>query len=373
MTRTSCIFANVLGLALTMTACGTTNSNTAQKKTITRTTSIQSIFTPNDLETTVNSLVTEINKATPASMQLNVILKLADSYFEPVIIGANRAMGELQVTGGTSFPSGFVADVTNDEPSMVYADITQGARGIGIAPFGIDSVPVNAAVADGIPVVTIDSDIADSNRDLYIGTTNGAAGATAGNTLKGFLPVGPGTVVILGQGETSWLDGYNRTNGAKTVLEDAGYTVTVVTVSWGAGGEMDRTTLGDLLTTSDPPVVGMMGMFSNAYECAQAAEAAGKTGDTIAIVAFDFDPTTVTYMKSGLIKATHAQRQYYMGYLTPYVLYGMNVLGKDKTKQILGAQMVDQYNFDTGLDVVQANQLDLYSGFLDQLGIGATN
>jgi ribose transport system substrate-binding protein len=77
-------------------------------------------------------------------------------------------------------------------------------------------------------------------------------------------------------------------------------------------------------------------------------------------------------MDAGMIKATHAQRQYYMGYLTPYLLYGMNVLGKDKVKDILGSHMVDEHRFNSGLDVVGANQLDDYYSFLDNLGIGGS-
>jgi len=373
MTRTIGIFTSVLGLALTITACG--SNDTAQKKTITRTASVQSVFTPVDLENTVNSMVAAINAATPTSMQLDVILKQVSTYFAPVVIGSNRAIHELQVTGGTTAPGDTDGDAaTADQISMVNDDVVQGAKGIGLAPFREDVVPsINAAVAAGIPVVTIDSDQSDSTRDLYIGTQNGAAGTTAGNTLKGFLPAAPGTVVLLGQGDNSWPDGFNRTNGAKDVLVAAGYTVTVVTANWTDSGVTDLATLGGLFTTADPPIVGMAGMFSNAFECAQAAEAAGKTADTIAIVAFDFDPLTVSYMQTGLIKATHAQRQYYMGYLTPYVLYGMNVLGKDKTKQILQPQMIDQYQFNTGLDVVKADQTDAYSAFLDQLKLGSSN
>lgn len=375
MKKTIGIFASMVGLALTMTACGNSDSNAAQKKTIKRTASVQSVFTPTELETTVNSMVAEINKATPTSMQLNVILKQVSTYFQPMVIGANRAMSELEVTGGTNAPGESDGDAaTIDQISMMNDDIAQGAKGIGLAPFRSDLVPtINAAVAAGIPVVTIDSDQSDTTRDLYIGTMNGAAGTTAGTTLKGFLPPAPGTVVILGQGENTWPDGYNRTMGAKTVLETAGYTVAVVTANWSDDGVTDAKTMGDLLASSDPPVVGMMGMFSNAFECADAAILAGKTADTIAIVAFDFDPKTTAHMQTGMIKATHAQRQYYMGYLTPYVLYGMNVLGKEKTKSILGAQMIGTDQFNTGLDVVPASQMDAYSAFLDQLGIGSSN
>ena len=98
----------------------------------------------------------------------------------------------------------------------------------------------------------------------------------------------------------------------------------------------------------------MLGMFSNAYRCAKAAELAGKTATDIAIVAFDFDPKTLNYMQTGFIRATHAQRQYYMGYIVPYLLYGINALGMEKTKEIMHPHMVDGARIDSGLDVVPA-------------------
>jgi ribose transport system substrate-binding protein len=367
------LLVTLLGFGFAAAACSSNDSSA--KKTITRTQNAPSVFTPTALEATVNNMVAAINQANPDRVQLNVIFKEQSSYFTPMIVGANRAIGELGATGSATAPG--TADIdaqTADEIQMINDDMGQGSKGIGIAPMGEPVVPaINAAVAAGLPVVTIDSDQADSNRDLYIGTINAPAGTTAGNTLLKYLTTGSGTVIVLGQTTTDWPDGYNRTMSAVNVLQTAGYTPSVLKAKWDDNGATDLASMANIFATAAPPVVGLMGMFSDAYECAQAAEAAGKTGNDVAIVAFDFDARTVSYMKSGLIKATHAQRQYYMGYLTPYVLYGMRLLGKDKTKAILAPQMVDQYSFDTGLDIVDASQLDQYSQFLDSLGVGSNN
>jgi len=142
-------------------------------------------------------------------------------------------------------------------------------------------------------------------------------------------------------------------------------------LTWDSDGEQkDVDYMADALQTLDPPVVGMLSMFSPTYRCARAVEAAEMTGDDVTVVGFDFEPETLSYMQSGFIKATHAQRQYYFGYMVPYVLYSMKVLGASKTMDILGSQMVDESRFNAGIDVVKADQVDDYNAFLDSLGIG---
>ncbi|MGK4006984.1 substrate-binding domain-containing protein [Sorangium sp. So ce1036] len=202
---------------------------------------------------------------------------------------------------------------------------------------------------------------------MYVGTLNHAAGATGGETLVRMLPPGPGTVVIHGSLDPTWADGLRRTQGAQGAIERAGYEVVVRSADWSHEGEAnDVAWMKDLIETADPPVVGMIGLFNVAYRCAMAAEAAGERD--LPVVAFDFDPKTVDYMREGLIRATHVQRQYYEGYLVPYILYGIKTIGLDATRQILAPQMVDGERFNLGLDVVPADKVDAYNDFLASIG-----
>jgi ribose transport system substrate-binding protein len=155
--------------------------------------------------------------------------------------------------------------------------------------------------------------------------------------------------------------------GAQGVLEAAGYTPLVRQVTWlyeRASEDIDW--MKAQIETAEPPVVGMIGLFNVSYWCAMAAEAANRPD--LPVVAFDFSPSTVDYMRKGLIKATHAQRQYYEGYLVPYILYGIKTIGLDATKAILAPQLVDGSLFNLGLDVVPGDKVDDYNAFLDLIG-----
>ena len=365
----------IIGLALGATACSGADDATGAKKPVNRGPAVASEFQPKDLEKTVDTLVKEIGETAPVELQVAVVLKQLNTYFQPMKIGANRANAELQLTGQVSAPQSSAGqEAVDEENDIMTSALASGANALAVAPFEIGNLPpIDAAADSNVPVVTIDSDLATSKRDLYIGTLNSEAGKTAGTTLTSLITANSGTVILLGHDDVGWPDGFDRTNGAKDVLEAAGFTVLVRRTDWSETGEAsDVEFLTAAINDADPPVVGMMGMFSDAYRCATAAQAAGKTGDDIAIAAFDFEPKTVEFMRSGMIKATHAQRQYYMGYLTPYVLYGFKALGKEATKSILRPQMVDDYRFNTGLDVIPAAKLDDYYSYLDKLGIGSS-
>ncbi|MBN1606469.1 MAG: substrate-binding domain-containing protein [Polyangiaceae bacterium] len=359
-------------LLLGTLACGSKEEEA--NKVIDRAAAPESPFTPTDLENTIDDLVDAISKTKAKSLQLGVVLKTLNAYWEPVNVGASRALSELDVPQEVVAPTEDTEEErTARQIKILKAQQDEGYDGIGIAPMASDlNEEIDKAVEAGIPVVTMDSDLPDSKRQMYIGTMNKEAGETAANTLLDLMKAKEGTVILLGHDQKDdWPDGYNRTMGAKDVLKDAGFAVVIRRSTWTDTGEAeDVASLKQSLLEADPPAVGMIGLFSNAYRNAMAAEEAEMTAADLTLVAFDFDPKTLEYMESGLIKATHVQRQYYMGYLIPYVLYGFDALGVKKTKSILDAHMVDGERFNAGLDVVKATQIEDYNDFLDSLGIG---
>ncbi|WP_437653603.1 substrate-binding domain-containing protein [Sorangium sp. So ce1182] len=365
------------GLILMTAACGASDtpdiySTEESPAPIKRRPTPVTEFTPVELEATVDDLVAELNERPNEPMHAEVLLKIVSGFFAPVATAANRAMGELRMTGnvaGRLEEPGDQEKAVELQNDQIEQTLAGGVEAIGIAPFGEGNASgIDAAVARGVHVVTLDADVESSKRSIYVGTLNKAAGATAGNTLLQMLPPGPGTVIILGNANPVWVTGLERTQGAEDVFKEAGYETLVVQETLTAmGDEEDAATMKAKIETTDPPVVGMIGMFNEAYRCAMAAKAAGRKD--IPIVAFDFDPKTVSYMREGLIKATHTQRQYYEGYLVPYILYGIKNIGLDATKEILAPLMVDELRVNTGLDVVTAKTIDAYNDHLDALGV----
>ncbi|WP_437967457.1 substrate-binding domain-containing protein [Sorangium sp. So ce260] len=375
MTMTGRYWAAAFGLTLMTVACGASDTTETGRGAapIERKPLPPNEFTPVEIEATIDKLVAEINKSSIQPVQLTVLLKSLDAFFAPIATGANRAMGELgvaeRVTGNVLGPADASADHVKSmelQSQQIEQAVADGAEGISLTPFGEGNVAaIDEAVANGVPVVALDTDLTTSKRSIYVGTISESAGTTAGETLLAMLPPAPGTVLIHGWVDPVWADGVMRTQAARDVFEAADYDVLVHQSIYDDEAK-DIDVMKREIEAADPPVVGLIGMFNDSYRCVMAADAAGVP--KLPIVAFDFAPQTADYMRQGRIKATHVQRQYYEGYLGPYIVYGIKSIGLDATLEILAPQMLKGGRFDLGVDVVPAQKIDAFYDFLASIG-----
>ena len=342
-------------------------------RTIERESIPDSRFKPQQLEDIIDELVTEVQSSeVPDDLTIGVVLKELTNFWRPVAVGANRAIGELEVIGsvlGSTAEERTVPESVAEQKAFVEEQIESKVNGLAIAPHNEDLLDLMGTFSEsGAPMVTIDSDLPDSERAIYIGTDSIQAGITGGETMVEFLDGTEGRVLILGNTDPSWAGGYDRTNSAATIIEDAGNEVEIINSVWVPDDEVEQIKAAIEDDSSGKPLVGMIGVFANAHALATAAVEL-ELEEMPVIVAFDFEPDTLSYMEEGIISATHVQRQYYMGYMSVYLLFSINAIGLDKTKDILGDSLLHGFHLDTGLDVIRSNDLDEYNSFVDELGI----
>lgn len=116
-----------------------------------------------------------------------------------------------------------IVDVPAFEPEALAQALEQAAETetAGVALVAVDAEPVRTALAKlkqaGIPVVTLVSDLEESERDHYAGVDNQAAGRTAGTLLGRFLSGTKGKVGVLA-GSLSVRDHQNRLAGFRDVI-----------------------------------------------------------------------------------------------------------------------------------------------------------
>jgi len=205
-----------------------------------------------------------------------------------------------------------VSEATAAEQRRILDDLlTKGVAGVSISAVdSANSTDILNKVAKQAVLFTTDSDAPQTERSLYIGTDNVAAGAEAGELVKKALPDGGKIMMFVG---TMGADNAReRVEGVRKAL--AGSKVEVIDVRT---DEVDfaraKRNVEDTLTKY-PDIAGLVGLWSyNTPQIVEAVRAAGKTGQ-VKIIGFDEDPVTLRGIADGAIEATVVQQPYEFGY-----------------------------------------------------------
>lgn len=188
--------------------------------------------------------------------------------------------------------------------------LVKGVDGIAISP--ID--PANQTdflneVASKAMLVTQDSDAPQSNRTVYIGTDNKAAGVQAGELLKKILPDGGKIMLFVGSMDAQ--NAKDRRAGLMDAIKD-----TKISVIDTRTDDTDRTraknNVQDTLVKY-PDIAGLVGLWSYNGPAILTAVRDAKMNGKVKIVCFDEEAPTLEGVKSGDIAGTIVQQPYEFG------------------------------------------------------------
>ena len=238
--------------------------------------------------------------------------------------GVEKADGELNnVTVEFKIPS----DGTAAEQKRIVDDLlAKGINGIAISPVDPDNqVGLINDISKKTLVVTQDSDAPTSDRAVYIGTDNVAAGRQAGNLIKEALPNGGKIMIFVGK-----LDARNaqeRYQGIKEVLQGSNIEIIDVRTDDTDRARAKSNAADTLVKHSD--VAALVGLWSyNGPAILNAIKDANKVGQ-VKIICFDEEDETLAGVKDGAIYATVVQQPYEFGYQSVKIM--AQVLGGDKS------------------------------------------
>ncbi len=203
-------------------------------------------------------------------------------------------------------------DGTAAEQKRIIDDLlAKGIEGIAISPVdpANQTELINQTAAQTL-VVTQDSDAPNSQRAVYVGTDNVAAGRQAGELLKETLPDGGKIVIFVGK-----LDAQNakeRLDGIKQVI--AGTKIEILdSRTDDADHTRAKANAADSLVKY-PEAAAFVGLWSyNGPAILNAIKEAGKIGK-VKIVCFDEEDQTLAGVKAGEIAGTVVQQPYEFGY-----------------------------------------------------------
>jgi ribose transport system substrate-binding protein len=272
------------------------------------------------------------------------------AYWAEASAGLSAAAKDLGVRAETIGPDTY--DPQAEKDALLQA-VHQNLRPAGFLVSAADPDlmrdAIDAAVAAGIPVITIDADSPKSKRQFFIGTNNYQAGQMGGDIVAKELN-GKGTVVVFSlpaqANQDERLEGYKR-----AFARQPGIRITrVVDVHGEPAKVFDMA--NELIAKKAVPDAFVCLESQSCAEVADALDRANVRGKTI--VAMDTIDDTIGWIQKGMIRATIAQRPYTMAY---YGLRAIDDLHHNKPSSVESNRSSVPVFIDTGVTVVDKSNV----------------
>ncbi len=291
---------------------------------------------------------------------------MALPYWQTAAKGFNQAASKYMVTAKVVGPENYDPQAELTELQKAVAAKPAGIL-ISVADVSVLGPEIDAAIAAGVPVITIDSDGVGTKRLFFIGTNNLDAGRLGGHRVIEQLG-GAGNVVfftIAGQPNME-----ERLKGFKDVLETRPniHIVDVVDIKSDARAAFDKAQ--EMMTYTGAKKI-------NAFICLESAsgkmvsDAVNRSNATDRmVVAWDVNQDTLDGIKGGSINVTVAQKPFTMGYIGLRMLDQIfhdppASLSKDYSQDAFstmpefvdtGTSLVDKRNVDAYIASAQAHE-----------------
>jgi ribose transport system substrate-binding protein len=299
-----------------------------------------------------------------------------DEYY--VLITANKSIPYWQTATAGFYAAGKQMGVNTDvlgpdnydpnaEKDELHRVLAKKPAGILISPAdpALLKPEIDAAIAQGIAVLTIDTDAPDSNRLFYLGTNNYQAGLLGGQVAVRELK-GKGNVIVFTMPNQTNLE--DRMRGYRDAFEKApGIKIArVVDIKGDPRIVFDQT---QAIVDKKEPIDGFICLEAQGgKEVATVLSNAKVTGKVV--VAMDTDDKTLDWVKQGVIAATIAQKPYTMGYVGIKMVDDYHHSKADISKMAsskgpmsplpayvdTGATLVDKTNVDEIIHQIQQSQ-----------------
>ena len=233
--------------------------------------------------------------------------------------GAEQAAKDLGIT--------VVWDASNNDPAkqvqLIDAAVAEGASGIASSLPSPDQLiaPLQAAVAAGIPVITLNSgvnDYQDIGALTHVGQTETIAGAGAGDR---FNDAGV-TKIFCARQEESNVALEERCDGLKDTFKGE-------VISEFVGKDTDQTAQQNAINaalSADPDIDGFMG--TGPVIAMSGLRAVQDLGREVTVGGFDITPELIDAIEAGDVAFTVDQQQYLQGYI-PVLLLFLNITNQN--------------------------------------------
>lgn len=253
-----------------------------------------------------------------------VLLGIGNPFFDDVLLGVHEKAKEL--AGYNCSVLIRQTEYSLEEQLTAIDDLLkEEINGLAISPYNDDAVreKINFLCGQGIPVVTLNTDIENSRRLAYVGSHFYRSGETAAGLMH--LMTRGETRVGIVSGSRDILCHTERIAGFAHITAFHPNIRIVETVN---NNDDDRTSrkLTEKLLSDHPEINAFYFTAGGVYGGCQAIENSGRKND-ITVITNDLVPTTREYMEKGLIAATICQQPFQQGSLPLAILFSCLATG----------------------------------------------
>lgn len=198
-----------------------------------------------------------------------------------------------------------------EQLTAIDALVSEGINGLVLTPYNdpLISEKINTLGEQGIPVVTTNTDIQNSQRLAYVGSHYYRSGETAAG-LMALMTSGNVNIGII-TGSSKVLCHTERIAGFEKRIQEAYPHLNVVTIIENKDDEIESYTLTLDLLTHHPEINALFFSAGGVYGGCRAVQALGRKG--IKIITYDKVDTTVQMLQENIIAATICQEPYVQG------------------------------------------------------------
>jgi ABC-type sugar transport system substrate-binding protein len=268
---------------------------------------------------------------------------LDNPYWDECRKGMEAKMAELGVKAEFLGPA--VSDATK-QVEIFESVIARKPAAIAVSPNDPNTVmdSIKKATEAGIPVITWDADAPDSERLLYIGTDNVAAGRTAGEEMAKAIG-NKGKIAIL-NGALTALNAQQRVQGFKEAISK--YPDIEIVADEPTEDSPDKAlAIAEQLLQAYPDLVGIYGVTGVGVPGAAGAVKQANKCDTVKVGGFDVVPQGIEFMRNGCVAFLVSQRPFGMTAQALEIMVGL-AKGEKPTST----------NVDTGVEIVYPEGLE---------------
>lgn len=242
-----------------------------------------------------------------------VVSSEGNPFFDDVIEGFHQAEKELVDYGVSLILKTMRGYDVQQQLKMIEELAQAGVAALVVQPINDNRIrhKINELAERGIPTVTVNTDIENSNRRCYVGSDYTAGGVTAAGVMrlvtggKANLGIITGVSMLLGHDQ--------RREGFERHIAEICPDIRVVEQT-SAMDDVEHSYRMTLAMLQKRPEIDAMFIVAAGAEGACRAVTELGRAETIRIVAFDTVPATIRMMRLGLVRAAICQQPMRQGY-----------------------------------------------------------